>query len=235
MKKRHLEDQLKAVAALEDPMRRRLYLYVAGETREVSRDQAARALRISRSLAAFHLDKLVLAGLLAASFRRLSGRGGPGAGRPSKLYRRSDQQIEISVPERRYDLAGRLMTRALAESPAPASLERLRGAAREWGERLGAEARGRAADGADRARLLSRAIEVLRDAGFEPRSDERGGIILLNCPFDALARVSRDVVCGKNHALIQGVVAGLEIEGVSARLDPQPGMCCVTIRPDAAS
>lgn len=235
MKNNRLEDMLADIAALDEPVRRALYFHVASQTGEVSRDQAARALRISRSLAAFHLDKLAKAGLLDVTFRRLSNRRGPGAGRPSKLYRRSLRQIDVSVPERRYELAGQLMTRALADASSGAAPEVLHRAAREWGERLGAEARARAGSDAERGRLLTRAIEVLRDSGFEPRRDGRGGIVLRNCPFDALARESRELVCGMNHALIQGVVVGLQIQGVSAKLEPQSGMCCVAIRPDIES
>ena len=235
VKAKRLEDQLASIVALDEPLRRALYFHVATHTGEVSRDQAARALRISRPLAAFHLDKLAKAGLLDVTFRRLSDRRGPGAGRPSKLYRRSPRQIDISVPERRYELAGQLMARALAGKGSGAALEVLHRAAREWGERLGAEALARAGSDAGRGRLLTRAIEVLRDAGFEPRRDGRGGVVLQNCPFDALARGSRELVCGMNHILIQGVIAGLQIQGVSARLDPQPGMCCVAIRPDMES
>src|SRR6058998_2069336 len=106
---KQLERQLEDLSVLADPVRRALYLHVLSRNDDVSRDQAARALRISRALAAFHLDKLVEAGLLEVSFRRLSGRSGPGAGRPSKLYRRSPQQIDMTLPARRYELAARLL------------------------------------------------------------------------------------------------------------------------------
>lgn len=233
MNDKPLEDRIRSLAALEDPIRRALYSLVSGQSGEVTRDLAARRLRISRSIAAFHLDRLVEAGLLEATFRRVSGRTGPGAGRPSKLYRRSSRQIEVSVPARRYDLAGQLMARALSEAGADGSIDALHRAAREWGEKLGEEARARAGAGASESRLLRHAIEVLKDVGFEPHRDGHGGIVLKNCPFDALARGSRELICGMNHVLIQGVLAGLEMHGVSARMDPQPGTCCVAIRPDA--
>jgi predicted ArsR family transcriptional regulator len=223
-------DQLAGIAALGEPVRRALYLFVGLEPREVSRDQAARALRISRGLAAFHLDKLVEAGLLEASFRRLTPRRGPGAGRPSKLYRRAARAIEISLPERHYDLAGALMARAIGSGGA--APEALRREAREQGKRLGRSARGRGA-AVDGGRLMTRAVAALRAAGYEPRRDEGGNVVLCNCPFDALARANRDVICGMNHALLEGLVAGLELPGVRATLDPQPGRCCCAIRPDA--
>ena len=222
-----LEDRLASVASLEDRVRRALYFYVGGQTEPVSREQAARAVRISRALAAFHLDKLVEAGLLEASFRRLSGRSGPGAGRPSKLYRRSTMAIDVSIPERRYELAGELMAAALANPDSDAAAKELRRTAREHGGRLGAEARARAKS---RRPTVAATMDVLRDAGFEPRRDGRSGIVLRNCPFDALARSHQDLVCGMNHALIEGVLEGLGVEELSARLEPRPGVCCVTIR-----
>lgn len=233
MADKRLKQQLDSIAALEEPLRRDLYFYVSGQPGDVSRDQAAQALGITRSLAAFHLDRLVEAGLLETTFRRLTERSGPGAGRPSKLYKRSSRQIDVTLPERRYELAGQLMVRALQERVSDDALERLRTAARAWGEGLGAEARPRAGAKADRFRALTRVIDVLRGAGFEPRRDGQGGIILKNCPFDALARSSRDVVCTMNLALIEGVIQGLHAEGIRARLEPRPGCCCVAIHPDA--
>src|SRR5215470_18804882 len=114
MSDKRLHDQLELVAALEEPLRRDIYLYVSRQGKPVGRDQAAHALHISRSLAAFHLDRLEQAGLLTATFQRLSGRKGPGAGRPSKLYQRSSRQVDLTFPERRYQLAGELLTQALA-------------------------------------------------------------------------------------------------------------------------
>ena len=218
-----MDSQLTSLAALEEPVRRALYFHVRDHSGPVSRDQAARALRISRALAAFHLDKLVEVGLLEASFARLTDRRGPGAGRPSKLYRRSPRSIEISIPKRRYELAGELMAHALADRRSESAREALRLAARERGTRLGRESRGRGSP-------LTQAMIVLREAGFEPSRKGEGGLVLKNCPFDALARESRELVCGMNLALIQGILAGLPLKGVSAGLDPQPGKCCVALR-----
>src|ERR671931_822566 len=127
--------QLWGWAAPEEPLRRKLYLYVVGRGRDVSRDEAARATRVSRALAAFHLDKLVEADLLQATFRRLSGRVGPGAGRPSKLYRRASTQFDLSLPQRRYELAAHVLAQALAETRTQDRLEVLRRAAQDWGTR----------------------------------------------------------------------------------------------------
>ncbi|HMA38635.1 MAG TPA: hypothetical protein VKP10_01075 [Gemmatimonadales bacterium] len=233
MPARNAEDTIARLAALTDPVRRALYFYVANHPGEVSRDQAARGVRIARPLAAFHLDKLVEQGLLATSFRRLSSRRGPGAGRPAKLYRRSALQVELSLPAREYELAAKLFAGALAADAPAAARTRTRRAAREFGTRLGREARRRAGPRAGRARLLAQLRAVLREHGYEPCDDETASeaIRLRNCPFDALARDYRPLMCGMNQALLAGVVRGLGLRGLAAEADPRPGMCCVVLRP----
>ncbi|HYR97847.1 MAG TPA: hypothetical protein VEO58_02465, partial [Gemmatimonadales bacterium] len=162
-----LERQVAAISLLDEPIRRGLYLYVAERRSEVGRDEAARALRISRALAAFHLDKLVHQGLLDTSYRRLTDRRGPGAGRPAKLYHRSTRQLDLTLPERRYELAGRVLARALTEV-APAARGALQRAARAEGRRLGADARRSTNGKAGTDRLLANAIAVLDDCGYDP-------------------------------------------------------------------
>lgn len=208
---------LEALAVLGDPVRRGLYRHVSGTPDEVGRDAAAEAAGISRSLAAFHLDKLVEAGLLEVSFRRLSGRSGPGAGRPAKLYRRAEGERAVSVPPRSYDTAGLL----LAEVVERAGLDgELQAAARADGE-AGGEASG---DGTD-------PVEVLRARGFEPFWDA-GTLRLNNCPFHALADQFPALVCGMNLAGIEGLLAGLKGgQGWTAEMDPLPRGCCVALRP----
>jgi predicted ArsR family transcriptional regulator len=227
--RKDIGEQVVRVAALEDPTRRELYFYVGAQAGDVSREQAAGALGISRELAAFHLDRLVHAGLLEASFRRLSGRTGPGAGRPSKVYRRASRSVEVTLPERRYDMAGRLLLQALSAGDGRRNQEALVRAAREWGEGLGAQARRRAGPRSNRARLLALGMEALRESGFEPRRDPSGTVVLANCPFHALAAEAPGLVCGMNQALIGGVIAGLGLPGARADLDPAPGRCCVVI------
>jgi predicted ArsR family transcriptional regulator len=224
-----LERQIAAVATLAEPIRRDLYLYVAKRRTDVGRDEAARALRISRALAAFHLDKLAKEGLLETSYRRLSGRAGPGAGRPAKLYRRAPGQFEITLPRRRYELAGRVLARALAAIPARATSRLLDRIAGETGRQLGAAARTDAHGGARRTGALARTLAVLDDWGYEP-SRENGTVRLWNCPFEALANDCRPLVCGMNLSLVRGLLRGLGTRTVRAELRPEPGSCCVVLR-----
>ena len=229
VKRRKLEQEIAGLASLAEPARRDLYLFVAGRPGDVSRDQAARAVGISRSLAGFHLDRLVEEGLLEASFRRLSGRSGPGAGRPSKLYRRSSRQLEVSVPPRRYELAARILADALDASDSPKARKALVRTARGIGEQIGAQARRRTGSRPGRKRLLAGMTDALAGQGYEPVASD-GALQLRNCPFDALVAEHRDLVCGMNLALIEGVVEGLDLPAAKPVLAPTPGMCCVCVR-----
>jgi predicted ArsR family transcriptional regulator len=215
--------RVQAVAALEEPTRRRLYEYVVGRPEPVSRDDAANALGLPRTTAAFHLDKLTDEGLLATCYERRTGRTGPGAGRPAKLYHRSDREIEISLPERQYAVAGRLLAAAVedAETTGSSPREAVNRRAREYGEALG-----HAAEGAP-------LTEILAAHGFEPRPD-KDGIALANCPFQRIAREQPQLVCGMNLHLLAGLVSTLDIP-YEARLVPTPGHCCVRLVPAGLS
>jgi predicted ArsR family transcriptional regulator len=225
--KRARAESLAALGLLDEPVRRALYDWVVAQARPVGREEAARALKITRSLAAFHLDRLVRGGLLDAGYRRLSGRVGPGAGRPARVYWRADRDFSVSLPDRRYERAAQLFATALEKVGGGALPAALREAAEELGERLGSSSR-RAAPGA----RLTAALEA---GGYEPVTDETGTIRLRNCPFDALADAHRPLVCGTNLAMAEGIVQGAGATGVRPVLDFQPGMCCVVFVPQTDS
>ncbi len=210
------------IGVLADETRRALYEYVVAQPEPVGREQAATAVDLPLHRASFHLDRLVAEGLLQVEFRRLSGRTGPGAGRPSKLYRRSDQEFALSLPERRYDLVGDILAAAFTRATGGAELDRaLVECAREEGVDLG-EAASHLGD--SRAALA----EVLVGQGYEARVED-DAVVLANCPFDALARKHTDLVCGLNRSFVQGVADGLHCD-VTACLEPDPDRCCVKAR-----
>lgn len=217
--------EIERLALLEDPVRRALYTHVARQPDYVGRDEAARAVGISRGLAAFHLDKLAGEGLLEVVYRRPAGRAGPGAGRPAKLYRRSPDQVSISLPPRDYELLAQLLAgavdRQLPDDVATAIVE----AARRFGAVLGEQARRSAAG----RTVLEAALEVLSLHGFEPHR-EPGAVVLRNCPFQAVAAEHQELICPLNLALVEGMVAALGLAGVRARLEPRAGACCVSLQ-----
>jgi predicted ArsR family transcriptional regulator len=224
MATRPFPDRVAAVAALDDPARRAVFDLVNRAEAAVSRDAAAAALGVSRRVAAFHLDRLAEQRLLVVEYRRPPGRSGPGAGRPTKLYRRSDDEVAVSIPERHYDLVGGLLAAAVTESIDTGAPVRdvLRRTAYEAGKTIGA-----AADDLPAA---------LADAGYDPRpqDDDSGAVVLRNCPFHRLARQFTELVCGVNLELLRGVADGTGETSYVADLDPGPGRCCVRLRPSSA-
>jgi len=227
-----LERRIAGIVALDLPVRRDLYrLLCAAEGEWLSREEASDALGIRRPLAAFHLDKLVDAGVLETRFERRTGRSGPGAGRPSKLYRPVDDEMSASVPDRHYDLAGSLLAAAIAESTATGAPvgECVRAAAHGAGVAVGTDARA-AADAAEATHASEAVAAVLRDHGYEPEVDPTGDLALANCPFHRLAAQQRELVCGMNLDFLSGVLEGLgPDDDLSARLQPEPGYCCVRV------
>jgi predicted ArsR family transcriptional regulator len=217
--------EVAAVAALAEPTRRRVYDHVVRQSAPVTRDEAAAALGLPRATAAFHLDRLVDGGLLDIAFERRSGRTGPGAGRPAKIYRRADRALAVSLPERHYDLAGDLLAAALTEAEASGQSPRvvLQRRAYERGRELGATANPVGGTGG-----RDTVLRVLEGNGFEPRVEE-GGIALANCPFHVLARTHTELVCGMNLRLIDGLLDGIDGSGLTAFLRPAPGSCCVRL------
>lgn len=206
--------------ALSDPVRRQLYEYVCSRDGPVHREEAATSVGISRTLAAYHLDRLTEAGLLTTSYARTSGRSGPGAGRPAKHYERAQDEVSITVPPRSYDLLARLLAEVVAADDSGRVTSALMMAA-------DAEGRATAADSRD-------LVVSLRGRGYQPVVADNGSIDLHNCPFHHLAQEHTQLVCGVNLALLRGCLSGRGEDPDRADLRPRPGRCCVTIRPAAA-
>jgi predicted ArsR family transcriptional regulator len=223
-------DHVAGVAALAEPVRRDLYRYVVASPEPVSRDQAADGTGIARHTVKFHLDRLVEEGLLETESRRLSGRRGPGAGRPAKLYKRSDVELSVTLPERHYDLAARLMAQAIEESAQRSEpvVQALGSAAAEVGAALGDRVRAELGGRASKERVVGAACTALAGCGYEPRRDGTE-VLLANCPFHRLAREHTELVCGMNLSLVSELVTRGSDGRLTARLDPAEGRCCVTI------
>jgi predicted ArsR family transcriptional regulator len=213
---------ISVVAILDDPVRRRLYEYVVLQRRGVSRNEAAQAVGIQRTLAAFHLDRLADSGLVSVSFRRPDGRTGPGAGRPAKLYQRAVTEHQVSVPPRDYRSAAELLAEVVDVTGAEPQLQR---SARSRGAATGRAARRLAPAEAD-GELVVRA---LTEQGYQPYRDG-ADTRLRNCPFHVLADRYPPLICGMNLALLEGLLAGAAVTALEAGLDPRPGDCCVVLR-----
>jgi predicted ArsR family transcriptional regulator len=209
-----------------------VYEYVAGAGDWVSRDGVAAGTGLERGTAVHHLDRLAADGLLETEFRRVSGRRGPGAGRPAKLYRRSDHDFGVTLPPREYEVVGRMLAAAVdrvRRDGADIDLA-LEEAASAEGARLARAARERSSgppDGADEDPLLG----ALVDRGYEPVALDDGTVVLRNCPFHHLAKDHTELVCNMNLCLVGGTLDELGDGRLQARLEPEDGMCCVKLRP----
>jgi predicted ArsR family transcriptional regulator len=224
------EEHIAGVASLAEPQRLALYRFIVNRGDAVSKDEAAAELGVARSVAAFHLDRLVADGLLTTEFRRLTGRQGPGAGRPAKLYRRAERDVSVSLPARQYDLAAALLASAVNEAtrtttPVAQALTRV---ANERGRALGDQARKAAGKRPSRRALLDVTLNVLDEQGYEPHITG-GEVVLANCPFHALAEEQRELVCGMNHDLLCGMSAAIGGDLLAPRLAPSEGNCCVRL------
>lgn len=215
--------QAAGIGTLADETRRALYEYVAAQSEPVGREQAANGLGIAMHNVVFHLDRLVDQGLLEVEYRRLSGKTGPGAGRPSKLYRRAADEFSVSLPPRRYDLVGDILAAAVAQAEEGVPLDQ---AVYECARHEGLSAA--QVQGLDRVGALENLAQILGNQGFEPKVDD-DEMLLANCPFHALAQKHTELICGLNQAYVQGAADGLAPD-LAACLEPEPGRCCVRVR-----
>jgi predicted ArsR family transcriptional regulator len=173
-----MPDRWDVVATLVDPSRRALFEYVRRQDHAVARDEAASATGLSRGLAAFHLDKLVEAGLLGARYEAPAGPRG--RGRTPKVYVPLGD-VAIAIPARRDDLIADVLASAYLSQRAPDEVAYQQG--------------------------VAHSVADLGALGFEPDvSDDL--ILLRNCPFHELAARHGSLICGIAMSFVAGVASG---------------------------
>jgi predicted ArsR family transcriptional regulator len=220
---------LMAVALLAEPTRQRLYLYLRDRREPVGREEAARHTGVKPRLAAFHLDRMADAGLLDVEYRRLSGRAGPGAGRPAKVYSVSARSFSVAIPQTRYALAASMMATVLATSGSRADgAESLQAVAASVGETIGREIRRRGRTRGARYEAVQRKLTQL---GYEPQVQASGGWTMRNCIFSELSQSHRELVCPMNAAFVTGMLDGAQLALRVERHTARPG-CCVRLTSD---
>lgn len=217
-----LDETIDQLCVLSDPVRRSVYLAVRRAERALTRVEVAERAGISARLATFHLEKLVDERFLEPTFARAEA--APSVGRPAKRYSPTHLELEVAIPPRRYDIATEILAAAIGSSArAGEPMAHAEAVADEYGRRIGRRV-GRQRRIEDRVRL------ALGIVGYEPAHVE-DGLVLTNCPFHRAAEAQSEVVCPMNHALVRGVLAGLDNRSYVPVLAREPGRCCVVLGP----
>ena len=203
-------DPLEAVGV---PELREALLFARGRPRPITADELAADRRIHRTVARRRLDRLTAAGLLISRFERRTGRSGPGAGRPAKIYSPAPETAAIEFPARHYEELVGLLLEAL---PAQSRSQRLRATGVALAARL---LRGSPIVPVRDVRLgLERACEALGHLGFQASVETVDGdsavIASPTCPLRPLvvarpetAEIDRGMWCGLVAAALRGATA----------------------------
>lgn len=210
-------DDLGPAAVLASPVRRRLLDTLAHAT-ATSHDlttpvgltaaELAEHVGLHVTTVRFHLDQLVAAGLVEASFHRSGS-----AGRPRKIYapvQGSLAEVDVAGEADALRLLSSLLAGAFADSSGGATPTPLE-AGRRWAvEHVPADpASTPARTPGEWLSKVGRMLDVLHEWGYTPEmSTSDGGrtarLVLKDCPFLALAVDNPAVVCGIHRGLITG-------------------------------
>jgi predicted ArsR family transcriptional regulator len=200
------EQEIERLAvALGDPTRRRVFFVVREASGPRTKDDVADAVGIDRRLAGFHLDKLVEQGFLKAEFRRRE-RGGPGAGRPPKLYALADTEAAVALPERHYDLLAELLLRAITE-PGSSPQEQLEKVGFEFGRSLAEEQAAAGESPFTPTQAIAEVVRLLSRYGFAATSEGPATIKACACPFEEMAFHDPARVCGLDRSIWRGILS----------------------------
>lgn len=205
-------DTRHVASLLSDDRRRAIYLYVKQHPGAVTVNEVAESFDMHRNAAKFHLDKLLRGGLLRAEFKRVNGKRGPGAGRPSKLYTATETEVTFTVPERHYDLLAHLLLQSLTSGEDVGCV----------GERFGNELAAGLRDDLEGDDALDLVGQVLDRLGFSPHietdGDGRTWVTTENCPFGRVAmEAPGGEVCRLDRAIIRGVLEAFGVAGADVR------------------
>jgi predicted ArsR family transcriptional regulator len=203
-------DRLEAVG---DPELRQAFLLVRARPGPITADEAAAALGVHRNVARARLERLREAGLVLVSFERRTGRSGPGAGRPAKLYAVAPELTPIEFPDRHY---GALLPLLIESMPQRDRQRRLREVGASFARELLGAAHVRPARTVERG--LQRVCVAVGKLGYhasvESVDGDEASIATATCPLRPLVRSSPDAAA-VDRGMWSGLVAGA-IEGVRA-------------------
>jgi len=216
-------------SAFGDPTRREIYLFSREHAEGVTAAEVARRFELHPNVARHHLDKLAGGGYLEVAVARI---GNAGAGRPSKLYRATEQSATLEFPVRHDDLLVALLGRALALIPANEAAAMAEEVGMEYG-RVMAKSLGDTSDGQRSFRSALHAVaDALTAHGFAAHAEKHGTelrIVSEHCPFGGAA-IENPVICAVDRGMVRGMLGALDGD-TSPELEssiPMGDQVCVT-------
>jgi predicted ArsR family transcriptional regulator len=191
-------------------------LHARAQEHPVTADEVACAFGIHRNVARSRLERLAAAGLLEPAFERRSGRQGPGAGRPAKVYAVAPELTPLEFPHRHSEELVSLLADAL---PSEARGDALEEVGARFGARLAADAPVYPAEDAPAA--LDAVCCGLRRLGYQAsvvEADASGGSITTpTCPLRPLTVADPSTFTldrGMWRGLAAAAFTGHELESV---------------------
>ncbi|MBM7651619.1 helix-turn-helix transcriptional regulator [Neobacillus cucumis] len=205
-----MEQTLKITNVLSDPTRYYIYQYITKRHQEVTVQEIAENFNIHPNVARLHLSKLEDVNMLASETKK-TGKGG----RPSRLYRLSDDVIQLHFPYRDYMLLSKVAIQTMITLG-----EVGKKALYMTGKRFGTEvieqemakrAPGNELEFEQKLAILKSAATL---AGFYPEFEANGDqtkiyFKIFNCPFKEVAKEHTETICNMHHEFLKGMFNAL--------------------------
>lgn len=206
-----MEQTLKITNVLSDPTRYYIYQHINNKHHEVTVQEIADTFNIHPNVARLHLSKLEDINMLTSETKK-TGKGG----RPSRLYRLSDEVIQLHFPYRDYQLLAKIAIETMM-TLGEVGKEALFATGKAFGKEL-VEAQLTTnftntleISFDDKVSILKKAAGL---AGLYPEfhvNDEQSKIFfqIYNCPFKEVASNQKEAVCAMHNAFLKGMFSAL--------------------------
>lgn len=202
-----MEQTLKITNVLSDPTRYYIYQYITNRHQEVTVQEVADNFNIHPNVARLHLSKLEDVNMLASETKK-TGKGG----RPSRLYRLSDDVIQLHFPFRDYMLLAKVAIETMVSLG-----EEGKKALFLTGKRFGAEVIEQEVAKkslANNELNFDQKLNILKSAatlaGFYPEFEVNENqtkiyFQIFNCPFKEVAKDHTETVCSMHQEFLKGM------------------------------
>ncbi|MBS4215668.1 helix-turn-helix transcriptional regulator [Neobacillus rhizophilus] len=205
-----MEQTLKITNVLSDPTRYYIYQYITKRHKEVTVQEIADNFNIHPNVARLHLSKLEDVNMLVSETKK-TGKGG----RPSRLYRLSDDVIQLHFPFRDYMLLSKVAIQTMI-SLGDTGRDALYLTGRRFGVEVIEQEKAKKALGDELN--FDEKLSILKNAatlaGFYPEFEANGDetkiyFSIFNCPFKEIAEEHTETVCNMHHEFLKGMFEAL--------------------------